>query len=116
MKVIREAAAKLNDQRQAYVDKLHPDVAKVIGHLHLPLLDWLLKQIEYEDWSYMESLMAGRPMLGPAHRSNVFPKVTSAAEINLQEWSKDPYQRNVQMIASVKPTGDSRLDWASWVF
>ena len=114
MQQIRDAAARLEPLRANYTARLHPEVAKVIGHLHLPLLEWLLKSIEYEDIAYMRSLMAGRPLLGPAHVSNVFPKAYVPATITLENWARDPYERNRKMIDSVGPSGDEDLDWASW--
>ena len=40
---LKARAKTLEPERAAWVAELHPDVAKVIGHLHLPLLDNLLQ-------------------------------------------------------------------------
>ena len=41
MQKIREKAAELDHLREGYQKVLHPRVKAVIGHLLLPLLDWL---------------------------------------------------------------------------
>ena len=45
MTVIWKAAERLKRNRKAWASKLHPDVKAVIGHLHLPFLDWLAKAL-----------------------------------------------------------------------
>ena len=67
---IREKAAELDHLRDGYQNVLHPSVKAVIGHLHLPLLDWLLREIGFEDEDYLASLMRGRPVLGQATDSS----------------------------------------------
>ena len=56
MQKIREKAAELDHLKEKV---LHPRVKAVIGHLHLPLLVWLLREIGFEDEDYLVSLIMG---------------------------------------------------------
>ena len=47
MQPVRDAAQRLQSARQQYAEQLHPDVRKVIGHLHSPLLEWMGKPANY---------------------------------------------------------------------
>ena len=98
MQKIREKAAELDHLREGYQKVLHPRVKAVIGHLHLPLLDWLLREIGFEDEDYLASLMRGRPVLGQAADSSANVACWSPCEVDLEEWAKNPRARNEQML------------------
>ena len=114
MRKIRSWAEELQPQRVVWRNSLHSQVKSVIGHLHLPLYDKLLRNIEYEGKDYIDSLMQGRRMLGTIRPSGVFPECRSPATLSVKEWVANPCKRNLAMIASVRSSGDAALDKLSW--
>ena len=113
MQKIREKAAELDHLREGYQKVLHPRVKAVIGHLHLPLLDWLLREIGFEDEDYLASLMRGRPVLGQAADSSANVACWFTCEVDLEEWAKNPRARNEQMLRKIRPSKDGS-DKAAW--
>ena len=85
MQKIRTWAAELEPLRKRWVEDMHPDVRKVIGHVHLPLLQRMLSYIGYIDKHYVDKLMQGRPMLGPCTPTAIFPKQSQPATISVDE-------------------------------
>ena len=106
MTALREKAAELDHLFEVYQKVLHPRVKTVIGHLHLPLLDWLLREIGFEDEDYLASLMRGRPVLGQAADSSANVACWSPCEVDLEEWAKNPRARNEQMLQKIRPSKD----------
>ena len=113
MQKSREKAAELDHLREGYQKVLHPRVKALIGHLHLPLLDWLLREIGFEDEDYLASLMRGRPVLGQAADSSANVACWFTCEVDLEEWAKNPRARNEQMLRKIRPSKD-RSDKAAW--
>ena len=115
MQLIRKKAAELAPRREAEWEALHPDVRQVIGHIHIPLLRWLVAWSYYKNVRYVDKLVAGRPCLGsiPDGASD-FPPEHKPPSQSMKEWTQHPWKRNLRMIAKTKPSGDERLDWLSW--
>lgn len=114
MQLIRDAAKRLQPERAKWSDKLHEDVKHVIGHLHLPLLQWLVEETSYPAQDYVARLMQGRPCLGEIPASGVFKKERNEASTTLQAWAATPRARNERMIGKVTSTGDLELDAKAW--
>ena len=86
----------------------------VAGHLHLPLLQWMVEASNHQDVQYMQTLMAGRNAVGEIGRSYIFPPDDNPAETSLEQWSANPQQRNLRVLQNVKATGDTQLDRKAW--
>ena len=114
MALIRSKARELRPAQRAWAETLHPNVRRVIGHIHLPLLEWLLQRIHYEDVDYVRTLTRGRNVVGQIGRSHVFPEFENPATTSVEDWMRAAPQRNMRMIESVRPSGDDALDRASW--
>ena len=114
MQRIRDAAQRLQCNRKAWADRLHPDVWNVIGHLHLPFLDWLAGHSEYQGQYYTKRLMDGKPTLGDIPPSGAFKPERNEATMTLHQWASNPRQRNQRMIDCMASTGDAMLDAESW--
>ena len=114
MQVIRDAANSLQPQRAWWASTLHADVHKVIGHLHLPFLDWLMRHASYPNQNYVKKLMRGKPDLGDILPTGVFREERNEASMALSAWVKDPKARNLKMLAMVGSTGDAKLDQKAW--
>ena len=116
MQSIRRAAADLEGHRRTVVSRLHPGVRRVIGHIHLPLLEALLQTIDYkEDSEYISSLIRGRPMLGTGLlTTGLYPPQPSRASLTLQRWAQHPRERNLGIIRSVRASHDPELDANVW--
>ena len=50
----------------------------------------------------------------PAHAAGVWRVAEKAAQVSLSEWFRDAPQRNVRIVKSVTPSGDSLLDQKAW--
>eukprot|EP00959_Pyramimonas_sp_CCMP1952_P332142 6954802-Pyramimonas_sp.AAC.1 len=100
MEWIRGLAQQLDGQRAAWVARLHPRVRRVIGHLHLPLLNRLLQEIHYEEeMDCMDTLTKGRPMLGEGLlTTGLYPPQASRATTTVTQWARSPRARNLDMI------------------
>ena len=114
MQQIRVAAKRLQAERVRWAEKLHPDVKKVIGHVHLPLLDWLDRNTEYYGVDYVKRLMLGKPSLGEIPRTGAFHPERNEATVALSEWIANPRCRNERMISYVRSSGDDALDAKAW--
>jgi hypothetical protein len=114
MQVLRSAAARLQSQRASWEAKLHPDVRSVIGHLHLPFLQWLLEYSGFPAKDYVARLMRGKPCLGEIPASGIFFAERNEGTLSLKQWSSAPRSRNERMIAMTKSSGDNVLDNKSW--
>ena len=114
MQKVREMAKALESQRAAWAGDLHPRVRRVIGHLHLPLIDWMVKETGHQDTNYIRSLCEGRAVVGDIGRSYLFPEDPKPATIDVGSWATNPGARNRKILANIKPTGDDALDAMSW--
>ena len=84
----------LQCRKEIQKDQLHPNVKRVIGHIHIPLLDWALKEINYENTNYISSLMQGRPMIGEIEKTGVFLSFRNPATTTMKERKKGlPWSR-----------------------
>ena len=114
MRLIRTAARRLQQQREQWARGLHPDVRKVIGHLHLPLLDWMVKRSSFQGTHYVNRLMQGKPCLGEITPSGVFRPERNEATLTLAVWRQAPRSRNERMLGRVCSSGAHDLDIKSW--
>ena len=114
MQTMRDAAQKLQHLRGSWANTLHPDVKHVIGHLHLPFLDWLRAHVDYPCQDYVHRLMRGKPCLGEILPSGVFKAERNEVNISLQAWTSCPRERNLKMVTLVRSSGDSQLDLKAW--
>eukprot|EP00974_Lingulodinium_polyedra_P068219 6605403-Lingulodinium_polyedra.AAC.1 len=83
MQRVEAKAAELQGQRREWTARLRPRVARVIGHLHLPLLDWLVRESGHGDVDYMRTLMNGRNVVGDIGRSFVYPAEDNPSQITV---------------------------------
>ena len=114
LKPVRAAAWQLQDERRRLLSKMHPDVKKVIGHLHLPLLRWMVVKSKYDGIRYVERLTHGKPCLGDIPPSGAFRRQPNVATMTLKESGANPRSRSERMIRSVGSSGDEALDAAAW--
>ena len=114
MRLIRTAARRLQQQREQWARGLHRDVRKVIGHLHLPLLDWMVKRSSFQCTHYVDRLMQGKPCLGEITPSGVFRPERNEATMTLAAWRQAPRSRNERMLSRVCSSGAHDLDIKSW--
>ena len=112
--LVKEWSLELGQEREQWANSLHPDVRAVIGHLHGPLLDKLLRLVNHKDVDYMSSLSSGRRALGKIAPAGIFRPVDRRAQIPLAEWIRQAPKRNKQLVAAMTSTGDADLDWAAW--
>ena len=114
MEEIKLLAKDLEPERLRWQRRLHPHVAKVIGHIHGPLLARLLKDIGHEDVEYMSTLERGRNVVGDIEATGIFPPEAKPASTTYQEWIANPRRRNLDMIAATRSSGDGDLDLAAF--
>jgi RES domain-containing protein len=114
MEQIRRMASQLQSHRDAWRSELHPDVHQVIGHLHLPLLQWLVEDTNFPDSTYVTKLCLGKPALGEIPATGLFRAERSEAEMELAEWTSNPKARNAKLIEMVQASGDIALDMKAW--
>eukprot|EP00959_Pyramimonas_sp_CCMP1952_P299458 6263339-Pyramimonas_sp.AAC.1 len=112
--LISEWANELEPEREAWAAALHPDVRRVIGHLHGPLLKKLVSESGHLDKAYFDSLCSGRPALGAIQPAGLWRAAESAASVDLQDWIKEAPERNRRIVAGAKGSGDAALDQAAW--
>ncbi|CAK0893953.1 unnamed protein product [Prorocentrum cordatum] len=98
MQPVRDAAWRLTGIREQYAENLHPDVHKVIGHLHLPLLEWMVDHPKYSGTDYGAWLMRGKPCLGEIPPSGVFTEDHNRGAITIEDWIACPRERNERAI------------------
>ena len=114
MEEIKLLAKDLEPERLRWQRRLHPHVAKVIGHIHGPLLARLLKDIGHEDVECMPTLERGRNVVGDIEATGIFPPEDKPASTTYQEWIANPRRRNLDMIAATRSSGDGDLDLAAF--
>ena len=112
---IEEWSRELEGDRADWAKSLHPDVHAVIGHLHGPLLEKLVRRAGHEDVNYFRSLCAGRPALGELEPAGIYRPSAREAQFTLEEWLRKAPQRNLSIIASVGSSGDTQLDEQAWL-
>ncbi|CAK0841615.1 unnamed protein product, partial [Prorocentrum cordatum] len=91
-------AAWMQASESSMQKKIHPDVHKVIGHLHLPLLEWMVEHAKYSGADYVARLMRGKPCLGEIPPSGVFSEDHNRGAIAIEDWIACPRERNERMI------------------
>ena len=114
MQQVRLKAAELQEQRALWTEQLHPRVRRVIGHLHLPLLNWMVNISNHSDVHYMETLMTGRNVVGEIGKAYIYPADNNPSKITVEEWARTPGSRNKKVLSNIKATGDDDLDQLSW--
>ena len=114
MQEVRAKAIELEDLRHTWAAQLHPHVRRAIGHLHLPLLDWMVNVSGHRDTDYIRTLMEGRNVIGEIGRAYIYPPDDNPNEITVEEWSRSPGKRNSKVLQNIKSTNDADLDKLSW--
>ena len=114
MRKVRDMAWDLEPQRQAWANRLHPRIRRVIGHLHVPLIDWMVRATDHADQDYVQSLCEGRNVVGDIGRSYLYPEDHKPATIDVESWAANPGGRNRKILANIQATGDNELDEMSW--
>eukprot|EP00959_Pyramimonas_sp_CCMP1952_P014966 316711-Pyramimonas_sp.AAC.1 len=102
MQPVRDAARRLTCIREQYAEKLHPDVHKVVGHLQLHLLEWMVEHTKYSVTDYVARLMRGKPCLGEIPPSGVFSEDHNRGAIAIEDWIACPRERNERMIRGMR--------------
>lgn len=113
---IRLWAKRLEPQRRALKDQLHPDVQIVLGKVHVPLFEKLLVESGFPNQGLINDLTRGRPLVGtPAPGGALLPRVRPA-EFSKEELEASDFSNlNARAIRAVeRGSGDPDLDQLSY--
>lgn len=113
MKRIRHLAESLQPVQAQWQQGLHPQVRRIIGKWHLPLLHILAKEAGSEDLFFNLDYSAGVRCVGRAAHSFVMPLKFTRPTLSVEALLSQAKVRNPQLIASVRSSGDAELDRAS---
>ena len=110
---IRHLASELQPVRDRWRKSLHPQVRKIIGNWHLPLMHVLAMEAGSEDLFFNLDFSCGVRCVGRAAHSFVMPLKVTRPLMTLQELLFQAKTRNRVLLASVRSSGDVELDEAS---
>lgn len=98
-------AARLEEDRGKWLDKASPENHMLVKKLHGPFIEWLVKEINYEDNRLVHDLLHGFPYVGELPPSitasrSVRPRVPGLETEDTLRTNR--YQKNVNIIAKLK--------------
>ena len=102
MKRIRRLAESLQPVQAQWQQGLHPQVRRIIGKWHLPLLHILAKEAGSEDLFFNLDYSAGVRCVGRAAHSFVMPLKFTRPTLSVEALLSQAKVRNHQLIASVR--------------
>ena len=110
---IRHLAGTLAGLQEKWRQSLHPQVRRIIGSWHLPLMHVLAKEAGSEDKFFCLDYSGGVPCAGRAAHSFVLPLKATKPAWTIQELLLQAPARNAELLAAVRSSGDPELDKAS---
>ena len=110
---IRQLANDLAGLQEKWCESLHPQVRRIIGKWHLPLMHVLAKEAGSEDMFFCLDFTAGLTCAGRAAHSFVLPLKITKPALSVQELLRNAPARNAELLAAVRSSGDIDLDRAS---
>ena len=110
---VRHLSRELQPVQERWRASLHPQVRKIIGNWHLPLLHVLAVEAGCPDLFFALDISLGLPTMGRAAHSFSMPLKATRASMSLSELHAQAAQRNQQLLSSIRTSGDEELDVAS---
>ena len=97
--------------QKKWCESLHPQVRRIIGTWHLPLMHVMTKEAGSEDKFFCLDFTAG--LTGRAAHSFVLPLKITKPALSVRELIRNAPARNAELLAAVRSSGDIDLDRAS---
>ena len=110
---IRSLAESLSGLQHKWQQSLHPQVRRIIGKWHLPLIHVLAKEAGSEDKFFCLDYSSGLPCAGRAAHSFVLPLKVTKPNLTVEELLLGAPAHNAKLLASMRSSGDIELDKAS---
>ena len=114
IKQIKQWADELRDENLKLISNLPTEQQRVLEGKHILLLRRILDEIKYDDACAAELLISGTRLFGKVQLSNIFPKKTRLASIEVDELLKSSGMIRSCMIEKVRTSGDQEIDTEVW--
>ena len=99
----------LTDRWRARLPPGHPS-----AHMHLALIQFFCKQLEYPDVSLADDLARGMPLVGSTPAVGVFQERQRPAATTVDAWRGGLADRNAAMVQRVVRSSDTELSRLVW--
>ena len=111
---MRHLARELDAIREDWRQSLHPQVRKIVGGWHMPLIHVLAFEAGSQDLFFALDNSLGVSIVGRAMHSFVMPLRITRPIITVAEMEQHALQRNQLLLQSVRSSGDTELDEANY--
>ena len=113
--VLVKLCAALQDEWDAWLPRIHCDIRPIVGRRMVPFCREISLVTQFIDIPLWADYVCGLPMAGWACHSMALPPKLTAPSATVQSIAAVAPGHNSKIFASVKSTGDLKLDMASWV-
>ena len=107
---VRCLAERLRETQQRWREGLRPQVRKVIGGWHMPLLHVLAREAGSEDIFFALDFSSGARCVGRAAHSFAMPLKLTKPRMTVGDLLASAPGRNQRILASIRTSGDPALD------